>query len=199
MIWQYSDRTESLRRSAGLPFRGERSTVTRAAVGARVFRSMHLRGLVIITIFVVAILFTSPRLSAGPIDFLKRVGHSIDRANRRAQAAHRTAERRARKAATNEATQRSYDTNQPQEFAPTRGSQPGAQRVAERKHPSGASASSAPAKVALADLPYGVPVPNRPGFVVSPYSPGGGYVDIQGYPSGSPVKDPYTGKIFRVP
>jgi hypothetical protein len=42
-------------------------------------------------------------------------------------------------------------------------------------------------------------VPGKPGYVFSPYDPSGGYVDVNGYPSGSKVKDPYSGKIFLVP
>ncbi len=49
------------------------------------------------------------------------------------------------------------------------------------------------------DMPYGVPVPNRPGFVTSPYAPTVGLVDVRGFPSGTEVKDPYTGKIFLTP
>jgi hypothetical protein len=61
------------------------------------------------------------------------------------------------------------------------------------------TASSVPAQRRRADLPYGVPVPNKPGFVISPYSPKAGYVDIRGFPSGAEVKDPYTGKVFITP
>lgn len=41
-------------------------------------------------------------------------------------------------------------------------------------------------------------VPNKPGFVFSPSDPSK-YVDVSGYPPGSKVKDPYSGKIFTVP
>jgi hypothetical protein len=49
------------------------------------------------------------------------------------------------------------------------------------------------------NIPYGIPVPGKPGFVTSPFSPGAGYIDVRGFPPNSEAKDPYTGKIFRVP
>jgi hypothetical protein len=49
------------------------------------------------------------------------------------------------------------------------------------------------------DLPYAIPVPNKPGFVTSPYAPKQGLVDVRGFPSGTEVTDPYTGKTFLTP
>ena len=58
--------------------------------------------------------------------------------------------------------------------------------------------TAAPTKVATGDYPYGIPVPGKPHLVESPYSPGK-YVDVEGFPPGTEVKDPYTDKIFLVP
>ena len=49
------------------------------------------------------------------------------------------------------------------------------------------------------DVPYGVPVPGRDGFVTSPYAPTQGFVDVREIAPGTPVQDPFTGKIFLRP
>jgi hypothetical protein len=51
----------------------------------------------------------------------------------------------------------------------------------------------------MKDYPYATPVPGKSGFVVSPYAPQSGYVDVRGFPPGTEVKDPYTQKVFLVP
>ncbi len=51
----------------------------------------------------------------------------------------------------------------------------------------------------IAECPVATPVLGKPGFVISPFAPKAGYVDVTGLPPGSEVKDPYTGKTFRVP
>jgi hypothetical protein len=48
-------------------------------------------------------------------------------------------------------------------------------------------------------LLYGTPVPGKPGFVTSPFAPDAGYVQVLGFPPGTPVEDPYTGKVFLTP
>ncbi len=49
------------------------------------------------------------------------------------------------------------------------------------------------------NLPYGTPVPGKAWLVTSPFAPDSGYVDVTGFPPGTPVEDPYTGKIFLTP
>ncbi len=49
------------------------------------------------------------------------------------------------------------------------------------------------------DLPYGIAVSGRPGFVYSPFADRSHLVDVTGLSAGMEVKCPYTGKIFRVP
>ena len=48
------------------------------------------------------------------------------------------------------------------------------------------------------NFPTAKPVPEKPGYVFSPFEPAK-YVDVSGFPRGSKVKDPYSGKIFLVP
>jgi hypothetical protein len=86
---------------------------------------------------------------------------------------------------------------QPQPF-PQDGSQPApAPSAPEPQEPTSAPAPVAPT-TAKGDYPYGVPVPGKPGFVRSPYSPDK-MTDVRGYAPGTEVKDPYTQKIFLVP
>ncbi len=57
----------------------------------------------------------------------------------------------------------------------------------------------APPAPRLGNPEYGKAVPGKTGFVTSPYAPAAGYVDVRGFPPGTEVKDPYTGKVFLVP
>jgi outer membrane biosynthesis protein TonB len=61
------------------------------------------------------------------------------------------------------------------------------------------TSTSQTAATEKSSLPYAKPVPGKPGYVFSPFDPNGGYVDVTGFAPGSKVKDPYSGKIFRVP
>ena len=46
--------------------------------------------------------------------------------------------------------------------------------------------------------PYASPVPDKPGFVYSPHDPKF-LIDVRGFPPGTEVNDPNTGKLFKVP
>lgn len=61
------------------------------------------------------------------------------------------------------------------------------------------AATPPPVTLPTAELSYGIPVPGKPGFVTSPHAPNAGFVDVRGFPPGTEVKDPYTGRIFLVP
>jgi hypothetical protein len=63
--------------------------------------------------------------------------------------------------------------------------------------PTGPAVQEAPKSVG--ELPYAKAVPGKPGFVTSPYDPYKGYIDVRGFPPGTEVKDPYSGKSFLVP
>lgn len=54
-------------------------------------------------------------------------------------------------------------------------------------------------KPSMDTLPYGTPVPGRPGMVNSPFATQLQLVDVTGMAPGEAVKDPYSGKLFRVP
>lgn len=48
-------------------------------------------------------------------------------------------------------------------------------------------------------LPNGILVADKPGFVKSPYPPGDAVIDVRGFPKGTRVQDPFTGKTFITP
>jgi hypothetical protein len=123
--------------------------------------------------------------NADPVgDFFKRVGQSISKAFH-AQPPPRPARKTTR--GSRELTSNAAEAvpTPPQEPSkPTRTVLP---------------ASAAPAEKAKGDMPYGIPVPGQKDMVTSPYLPEANYIDVSGFAPGSAVRDPYTGKIFRVP
>lgn len=73
-----------------------------------------------------------------------------------------------------------------------------------QEEPSSSTSSTPPPPppqepVKTGDLPYAKGVAGKPGFVTSPYAPAAGYIDVRGFPPGTEVKDPYSGKTFLVP
>ena len=100
-------------------------------------------------------------------------------------------------ARTGEVQAQQYPPQQ-QPFNPNGPAQPSDTTASAPDNAGPAPAPAGPTKVAKGDYPYGIPVPNKPHLVESPYSPGK-YVDVEGFAPGTEVKDPYTQKIFLVP
>jgi len=122
---------------------------------------------------------------AGPFDFLRRIRDSIAHTRHHQRTPPTTPSKRDSSTTVKRNAFRPPELKEPEES-------PGP--VTTRT-----ASSVAPPQQPRTDLPYGVSVPNKPGFVISPYSPNAGYVDIRGFPSGTEVKDPYTGKVFITP
>jgi hypothetical protein len=59
--------------------------------------------------------------------------------------------------------------------------------------------SSPPQSSSTSVFPTAKAVPDKPGYVFSPFDSSGRYVDVSGYTPGTKVKDPWTDKIFIVP
>jgi len=130
------------------------------------------------------------RATAGPLDFFRKVRDSIVHPRHHHSARHATQTR-------SDNSTPSQNTKSPMERNDVR---PPPLVEAEESPSSARVASSVPAEQrSRNDFPYGIPVPNKSGFVTSPYSPKSGYVDVRGFPSGTQVKDPYTGKVFLTP
>jgi hypothetical protein len=147
-----------------------------------------------ISLLVVALFFLSGRwANADPVgDFFKKVGQSISKAFQpRPTPAPGRKKRISRQPSSREP--------KGAETVPTPIEEPSKPGKEEQSAPPVLPASAAPAGKAKEDMPYGIPVPGRKGMVTSPYLPEGYYIDVSAFAPGSAVKDPYTGKIFRVP
>ena len=115
------------------------------------------------------------------MDFLKAIGNSIAHPQKKSQSRAKSTKQPASK--------------QPASPKPTLSPSPGPPDVHNVR-----TASAAPeAKGAKADIPYAIPVPGKRGFVISPFAPDSGYIDVHQFPPGTDVKDPFTGKVFRRP
>jgi hypothetical protein len=69
----------------------------------------------------------------------------------------------------------------------------------ETAQPQREQSSNSQASSAASAFPTAKAVPDKPGYVFSPFDSSGRYVDVSGYAPGTKVKDPWTDKIFIVP
>jgi len=151
-----------------------------------------------ISLPVVAVFLLSGRsVNADPVgDFFKKVGQSVSKAFQ-PRPTPNTVEKK-----TKHVSRRPSSRNRnPAEASPTPLEQPTNPVKEEKVAPvvTVLRASAVPVEKAKGDMPYGIPVPGRKGMVTSPYSPEGNYIDVSAFAAGSPVRDPFTGKIFLVP
>jgi hypothetical protein len=138
-------------------------------------------------------LLSALRANADPVgDFFKKLGQSISKAFQPQPARDKTKKtsRGSRRPASRESNAAEAGPSGPEESP-----KPAKEEITRTVLP----ASAAPAEKAKWDMPYGIPVPGQKGMVTSPYLPEGNYIDVRAFAPGSAVKDPYTGKIFRVP
>jgi hypothetical protein len=122
----------------------------------------------------------------GPFEkFFHWVGNGFEKPQRKTSTHHSTQQRQTAE------TQASPSANAADQVPRDGSNKPPSERNTR-------SASRASAKKGE-DLPYATPVPGKQGFVTSPFSPNSGYIDVRGFAPGTPVKDPYTGKVFLTP
>jgi len=149
-----------------------------------------------ISLLVVALFFLSGQwANADPVgDFFKKVGQSVSKAFQpQPHPAHPQTEKTR---VSRRATSRKSNAAAPEPSGPEETPQAAKE---QKSTPGILSASAVSAEKAKEDMPYGIPVPGRKGMVTSPYLPEGNYIDVSAFAPGSAVKDPYTGKLFRVP
>ena len=146
---------------------------------------------IFITLTIGAVIATSPARAGSLGDFFKALGNSIAHPGQKKKQPPPKSPAKKNSAKTSEQNPDYPPTPAPSVPPPT--------PTATTTMPPVRPASVPPIKNSKRDIPYGIPVPNKPGFVTSPYSPKSGYVDVRGFPSGTEVKDPYSGKIFLTP
>ena len=149
-----------------------------------------------IILLAVSVLFLSgQQANADPVgDFFKKVGTSISKAFQ-----PQPEERQTKKTAKRLSRRSNIQESNVARVAPSPFGEVPPPVQKETLPPTVLRASAAPPEKAKGDMPYGIPIPGRKGLVTSPYLPDGTYIDVSAFAPATPVKDPYTGKIFLVP
>jgi hypothetical protein len=136
----------------------------------------------IVVLSLVGFLMIGDVASAGSfMDFLKAIGNSIAHPEKKSQSPTKSTKQPASKHAASP--------------KPTVGPSP----APLDEHNVRAASAAPEAKGGKGDVPYAIPVPGKQGFVISPFAPNSGYVDVHQFPPATAVKDPFTGKVFRTP
>lgn len=97
----------------------------------------------------------------------------------------------------------SYETPDSIDSSPPAPAEPPARtetppEVTSKPEPEPEKKDPAPATTTPEQMPFGLPVPGKKGFVYSPFDKTQ-MVDVRGIPPGKKVRCPYTSKIFLVP
>jgi hypothetical protein len=159
--------------------------------------SKRVRRKFLIVITAVAFLAATDSAGAGSIgDFFKALGNSIVHPGQKKKSKPRDSKMASKRSKPKGAAPNNADFPPvpPETPAP-----PPTPTTAPTQLPVRVASVSAKTKSTKRDIPYAIPVPNKPGFVTSPYAPKQGLVDVRGFPSGTEVIDPYSGKVFLTP
>ena len=139
---------------------------------------------------ILAVMLAAPHAMANPVgDFFKKIGRSVSHLGRRPPPP-----RNAHKRASTDDASAGEASEKPTETKAVPAATPAPTPVEIRP-----AAMAAPDPRGRRDVPYGVAVPDMPGFVTSPYAPTQGFVDVRAFPSSTEVLDPFTGRIFLTP
>jgi hypothetical protein len=149
-------------------------------------------GRVVLLLGVALSLLSGEIANADPVeDFFKKLGRSISKAFL-PQPTHQTS----KKSTTKRSSPQESNSAEP---SPSPTAEPAKSELEATPTPAVRQASAASGAKRKQDMPFGIPVLGKKGFVTSPYLPDGGYVDVSAFAPGTAVRDPYTGKLFRVP
>jgi hypothetical protein len=141
---------------------------------------------IVVWLSIATLIIATDVATAGPFrDFFRSLRSAIAQPNEKPPPRrHRTSHKHNQTPPSDASNSQSSDSPVP---AP-----PGESNVRMAKAASGANQQKT-------DLPYGTRVPGKVWLVTSPFAPDSGYVDVTGFPTGTEVEDPYTGKVFLTP